>query len=204
MEKPNRALNRYKGSATKISAAKAVGEERATIEDSRRMNRISYDRWEKTIDRGYDFVFGGPVGLKPFPAPRPSIWSRLHTDDASQPKTSAGIRSLPIKTKDLSNVQPSEEPNLQSSTSLRSLTSTRSNNNSQPLSASSSIPRLSPVVSTSNSARLSTQPKNESSRVPPLNLNVCPVSPVSYEVPKNSLPGEPIAMVRTGGGLSSI
>mgnify|MGYP003388417474 CR=1 FL=1 len=52
LQKPDRALNRFKGSATKIAAAQAVGDSRAEVEASRRMNRISYDRWEKTIDRG--------------------------------------------------------------------------------------------------------------------------------------------------------
>lgn len=199
LEKPDRALNRFKGSATKIKAAKAIGDEQATIEEARRLNRISYDRWEKTIDRGYDFVFGGPVELKPLPCPKPSIWTRLHTDEVIYPKTSAGIR---LRTKDLSNVQPASEPIFDGS--LSSTAPSILSNNSKPMTASSSLSCLSPAISASNSARDLMSLKRESSRVPPLDLMKCPVSPVSYKVPENSLPGEPIAMVRTGGGLSTM
>jgi hypothetical protein len=214
MEKPDRALNRYKGSATKIEAAKLVGDERATVEDARRMNRISYDRWEKTIDRGFDFVFGGPVELKPVPQPRPSIWTRLHTD-APIPASAAGrLKPHSFRTKDLSNVNPSggeEQLGFSQSQSEQKmalsssgpLVSNRNNNSSRDLlhndSLSKSMSGPMPTMSKSNSARAS----SSTSRVPALNLGVCPTSPVSYNIPKNSLPGEPIPMVRTGGGLSS-
>lgn len=214
LQKPDRALNRYKGTATKIEASKVVGDERATVEDSRRMNRISYDRWGKTIDRGYDFVFGGPVDLNPLPQPQPTIWTRLHTD-AALPQTSsaAGGRSHSFRTKDLSNLHPSNDHQHQQqiASSSSSPNIKISNNSSQPLSFSNSMTQLTPsmAMSKSNSARLShplshsLSSQRDSSRVPQLNLGVCPLSPVSYRVPKNSLPGEPIVMVRTGGGLSS-
>lgn len=199
MQKPDRALNRYKGTATKIIAAKVAGDERAAVEDDRRMNRISYDRWEKTIDRGYDFVFGGPVGLNPLPRPQPSIWSRLHTDGPSSEANGGQAQGRSsFRAKDLSNMQPSgyDQGQLRASSSSPSpqMNSYRSEGNGNSNNSSQShvtLPR-----SQSHSAR-------ESSRVPQLNLGACPLSPVSYRVPKNSLPGEPIAMVRTGGGLSS-
>ena len=181
------------------------------------MNRISYDRWGKTIDRGYDFVFGGPVGLNPLPQPQPSIWSRLHTDAPSQASTSAGLRSQgrSFRTKDLSNLQPSGDDHLQgqgqgygqeeplrisSSSSSPQINSYR-NNSSNQCSKSGSHPTLSNSHS-QQSSRSQSHSARDSSQVPQLNLGVCPLSPVSYRVPKNSLPGEPIAMVRTGGGLS--
>mmetsp|Transcript_25796 Transcript_25796/g.43497 ORF Transcript_25796/g.43497 Transcript_25796/m.43497 type:complete len:468 (-) Transcript_25796:208-1611(-) len=215
MQKPDRALNRYKGSATKIEAAKVVGDQRATVEDARRLNRISYDRWEKTIDRGFDFVFGGPVELQPVPKPRPSIWTRLHTDAPLPSSASAVPRPQSFRTKDLSNLHPSGEERLSQSqsgqlglTSSSPLVSNRNNSDgsgmdvmSRSMSGRAALSHKNSALSHSNSAR-STQ-RDSTSRVPALNLNACPMSPVSYQVPKNSLPGEPIAMVRTGGGLSS-
>lgn len=203
MQKPNRTLNRYKGRAEKVNASKIAGDERATIQENRRMNRVSYDRWEKTIDRGYDFVFGGPVELNPLPKPQPSIWDRLHTD-VQIPQTSGTNRTKSFRTKDLSNANPSSdyehEPQhltAQPSGSASDLPSGRSNSNTMKMSKSM------PTVYSNQKAPESSQATRRENRVPQLDLGACPSSPVSYTVPKNSLPGQPITMVRTGGGLSS-
>lgn len=200
LQKPDRALNRFKGTAEKIEAAKSAGDQRATIEDARRLNRISYDRWDKSIDRGFDFVFGGPVELVPLPKPRPSIWSRLHSD-VPPPQLPKTATATSFRTKDLSNLQPSQEDlhspykqHFKSSEDLAPRLST------SPIHSSSSS-LLDNSTSKSSQAFLSQRADTSSSRrpIPPLNLNACPPSPVSYKVPRNGLPGEQIAMVRTGG-----
>lgn len=198
-----------------------MGDQRATVEDSRRMNRISYDRWEATIDRGYDFVFGGPVQMKPAPRPKPSIWSRLHSSESEEQTSerrgggeSGKTSQHSFRARDLSGAPSSGQlrRSLSSSTPSSPHTHTTSQSQSQSQSSGNNISntpynssRSSPQLSAAHSQRSSIHSSRVSTSVPvpALDLNVCPHSPVRYSVPKNSLPGEPIAMVRTGGGLSS-
>jgi len=49
------------------------------LEDARRMNRISFKRWEAQIDRGYDFVNTTLTNVNPLPTRPATVWSRVHS-----------------------------------------------------------------------------------------------------------------------------
>lgn len=77
----DRSLHRMKRVGKEIEA-REVGIVKAEKDDEKRLARISYKRWENTIDRGYDFLKNTPIPAdvpQPLPSRPTSMWARLQT-----------------------------------------------------------------------------------------------------------------------------
>ncbi len=82
----DRSLNRIKRLAVETRLRQQGVVQYETAEE-KRMNRISYKRWEEQLDRGYDFINNtvteGEDRPTPLPTRPPSMWSRLNTAPAA-------------------------------------------------------------------------------------------------------------------------
>ena len=79
VKKDNR-LSKFKGVSEKQVQAGVLAYEKKAAQS---MARVGYERWEKEIKRGYDFVNTGPVNTvihKPLPLPRRSEWDKVHDE----------------------------------------------------------------------------------------------------------------------------
>lgn len=173
-------------------------------DESRKLAKISFKRWEEEIDRNYDPFLNSDMVLEPLP-PRPaSVWSRLHVDQTSpiaRPRDLSGKPpTAPAPAKALSSdgvvngsvtYLPNPSPGNQISPmpSARSIASAQSDTRSVKSSHSArSQGRASTALGTRN--------------IPSLDLNKTEQGPnVTYVEPKLGPPGMKIPMVRTGGGL---
>lgn len=79
----DRSLHRMKRVQKEI-AAREEGNVKQEKDEVKKLNRVSYKRWENTIDRGYDFLKNS---VTPADAPHPlpprpvSMWAKLQTAD---------------------------------------------------------------------------------------------------------------------------
>mmetsp|Transcript_22452 Transcript_22452/g.32751 ORF Transcript_22452/g.32751 Transcript_22452/m.32751 type:complete len:439 (+) Transcript_22452:175-1491(+) len=183
-----RSLSKYKGREEILRRTKDISHEKEELDDSRRLNRISYERWHETIDRGYDPVFSTKVNLKPLPARPTSVWSRL--TDGNTRVGSAQPRNLAGASPGIGAMSPNK-----SEVTLSAANSGRldgPSNNSSRAESRRSTPQVDPI--SRGGSRVA---------VPSLDFGqTVPHSPVSYVEPPNAPPGHPVPMVRTGG-LSS-
>merc|ERR1719498_1508175 len=67
-------------------------------DETRRLAKISFKRWEEQIDRSYDPFLNSDMVLEPLP-PRPaSVWNRLHVDQVSPISRPRDLSGNPPKT----------------------------------------------------------------------------------------------------------
>ncbi len=77
------AANRQTSSAI-LAKQKQEGELRVDINEQRKMNRVSYKRWEQEIDRGYNFINTTNELHVPKAARPATVWSKVHTSNPPQ------------------------------------------------------------------------------------------------------------------------
>lgn len=99
-----RSLNRYKDREDILDETFHRGDERTVLEDTRKLNKISYDRWKTTIDRGYDPILDRKQALVPLPTRPVTVWTKLHTDPLTSVNSLTGVRA-----RDLSGPNPALE-----------------------------------------------------------------------------------------------
>lgn len=71
-----REQNRCKGLQIQAKQQE-VGQKIYDRNEERRMNRIKFNRWEKQIERGYDFIKNNNEVYEPVPTRPPSVWDRV-------------------------------------------------------------------------------------------------------------------------------
>lgn len=187
-----RALNKSKKLQATEKLIRETASKDAELKELRRLNRIRFDKWQEGIDRGYNpidlsvvDVTNPTTALRIFPAPkRPAtVWDKLQAPVGygSRPVTSVSAR-------DISNGSQSKQNEIPASPIAASARSSRS-----VLSSA----RSNPVEMGGSSSRRSVT----ANALPQLNLNkVEPPPAVTYSDSNvNGPPGQPIAMVRTGG-----
>lgn len=227
MTTQNRTLNRMTRDLTE-ARLKEETEEQAEINNQRKLNKISFKRWESEIDRGYHPIKNEVITNPPLPVPsRPAdMWSRLNSNNANNINSHNGIATAPGMLQQQSSTNPLfpvKATWLSSNTAAEENTNTNTNhkpfvggNSATNHSARygsdtgrSDMSNLSSVSGRMTSAREGYNYNNKTNRsgshlaVPSLNMARAETGePVKYNIPPNAPPGMAISMVRTGG-LSS-
>lgn len=71
-----REMNRCKGILVQAKQQE-VGQKIYDRNEERRMNRIKFNRWEKQLERGYDFIKNNNELYEPLPSRPPTVWDRV-------------------------------------------------------------------------------------------------------------------------------
>jgi len=71
-----REQNRCKGLQVQAKQQE-IGQKIYDRNEERRMNRIKFNRWEKQIERGYDFIKNNNEVYEPVPTRPPTVWDRV-------------------------------------------------------------------------------------------------------------------------------
>ena len=77
-----REQNRCKGLQIQAKQQE-VGQKIYDRNEERRFNRIKFNRWEKQIERGYDFIKNNNEVYEPVPSRPPSVWDRVQAPTPS-------------------------------------------------------------------------------------------------------------------------
>jgi hypothetical protein len=171
----DKSLHRYKGREEILMNTTMRSMEKMKMEEERKLNRISFERYKETIDRGYDFVFAdAKLSLKPLPQRPGTVWDRMPERSASSSRH-----------RDLSGT---------------ALSPAKSASNLYASSSSSPEPFASSGRLQTRDVQSATATTRSSAPVPALDMTRAHAgTPVSYQEPVGGAPGQPVPMVRTGG-----
>ena len=212
-----RALNKSKKLQETEKSIRDTAVMEADLKQKRCSNRIRFNKWQEGIDRGYNpidntvvDVTNSTTALKIFPNPkRPAtVWDKVQAPIGygSRPVTcvSAAGRDISNGSNSNNNTNSEAPPSPITNGSGRGNTSSSARSSRSVLNSvrSYSMESARSGLGTSNgTGRRSTTANSISNSLPQLNMDRVEVAPsVSYsDANINGPPGQPIAMVRTGG-----
>lgn len=212
MNMSNRSLGRVKGLEMERKA-KEDGDKEAQKKEELKMNRISFKRWERQVDRGYDPVKNVVYeeSTSPFPLRPQTMWARLSTDSHSPENKK---NNNPLRTSMFGDAPSLQTRNLSGSSfgASRPLSSTEALSSHR-----SSADNLQPPLSNRQGYQSARSNRGErSNRIDQLNTSVSSArglltldlskaeqpEKVVYKEPSSGSLGMNVPIVRTGG-LSS-
>lgn len=176
----DKSLHRYRGREELLKNVTIRSQEKLEIDESRKLNRVSFERYKETLDRGYDFVFAdAKLSLKPLPQRPGTVWDRLQGSDQMGGRAFTSGRQH----RDLSGTAVSPA---------------RSSLHSSSSEHFASAGRL--QMREAHTAVASSRDSSRHVPVPTLDMTRAQGgTPVTYTEPLGGAPGQPVPIVRTGG-----
>jgi hypothetical protein len=206
----NRSLNRMK-KLEKERIQKEEGELRNSVQEQLRLNKVSYKRWEKQLNRGYNFVNNETVSQPPAPLPeRPAtMWARLSGSAPINGAHNAAHSSFNQYESHAERSTPASKSRsavleAQANGNAENMVNTRVRNlsGSGTQFSTGNVPDV--ISSTAKAETSITSRTNDKSaragKVPSLDLSRTEFAePIKYSEPSQGPPGLAVSIVRTGG-----